>query len=234
MSEIPKGLEYNAKENYMVRMFHVYKGYIPNQWVLEDIDLDVKKGDYIVIAGPNGAGKSTLTNLIAGQDLADRGEIIVNGRNISRLTGKNLQLFRQTLGVMSQDQGFFTTESLYQNLAPILLAHGFPQKKVEKKVAEILSLVGLKDKITFLPRQLSKGEQRLTAFARSIIHNPVLLLADEPTDNLDPDNKLKVMSILEQLNQGGMTVIITTREKTFDRSGYQRLIQLEKGRIIGC
>ena len=233
MSEIQKGLEYNAKEDYMVRMFHVYKVYLPGQPVLEDINLDVRKGAFIVIAGPNGAGKSTLINLIAGQELADRGEIIVNGRNLARLKGKNRQVLRQTLGLMTQDQCLLSSETLYQNLALIPLLQGLPGKEVHKKVSETLSLVGLKDKLTLHLGQFSKGEQQLAALARAIIHEPVLLLADDPTYNLDPDNQLLVMRIFKQLNEGGMTIILTTREKTFDRAGYQRLIRLEKGRIVG-
>jgi len=233
VSEIQKGLEYNAKEDYMVRMFHVYKVYLPGQPVLEDINLDVRKGAFIVIAGPNGAGKSTLINLIAGQELADRGEIIVTGRNLARLKGKNRQVLRQTLGLMTQDQCLLSSETLYQNLALIPLLQGLPGKEVHKKVSETLTLLGLKDKLTLHLRQFSKGEQQLAALARAIIHEPVLLLADDPTYNLDPDNQLLVMRIFKQLNEGGMTIILTTREKTFDRAGYQRLIRLEKGRIVG-
>jgi cell division transport system ATP-binding protein len=233
VSIIPKRLEDNTEQDYMVQMFHVYKSFLPNRLVLENINLEARKGDFVVIAGPNGAGKSTLINLLAGQELPDKGEIIVNSRNLPRLRGNKLQLFRQTVGFLTQEQWFLPEETLYQNLALILLVQGAPQKKVHKRISETLSLVGLKDKLTSLPRQLSKGEQQLALLARSIIHEPVLLLADGLTCNLDSDNQILVTNLLERLNRGGMTIILTTREKTFDKSGYQRVIQLEKGRIVG-
>jgi cell division transport system ATP-binding protein len=232
VSEIPKGLEYNAEKEYMVRMFHVYKGYMPNQLVLQDINLDVKKGDFIVITGSNGAGKSSLIDLIAGRQSADRGEIIVNRRNLSRLKGKNLQLFRQTLGLTNHDQWVLPRESLYDNLAIIPLLHGLPEKKIHQKVSEALRMIGMKNKITFPLRNLSKGEQQLAALVRCILHEPALLLADDSTENLDPDNKLLAMRFFEQLNKKGLTIIFTTREKDFEISGDQRLIRLEKGKIV--
>jgi cell division transport system ATP-binding protein len=232
VSEIPNGLAYNAEESCMVRMFHVCKGYMPNRPVLQDINLEGQKGDFIIIAGSNGAGKSTLISLVAGHESADRGEIIVNGRNLSRLKGKNLQLFRQALGLTNHNQWILPQESLYHNLAIIPLLHGLPKKKIHNKISETLRMIGLKDKINFPLRNLSKGEQQLAALVRGIMHEPVLLLADDSTENLDPDNKQLAMRFLEQLSKKGLTIILTTREKNFEISGGQRLIRLEKGRIV--
>ncbi len=215
----------------MIKIFHVAKNFGPNI-ALHDIDLRIRKGEFVFITGPSGAGKTTLLRLIFGAEKPDKGQILINGINLNRISGLKLDLLRRKIGFVFQDFKLLHRSTVFQNVALALEVRGERQAIIRKKTHQILRAVGLSKKEQTLPLQLSGGEQQRVAIARAVISDPLILLADEPTGNLDPDITREIMVLFRSINLRGTTVVIATHSKELLEDTDQRMIALTKGRVI--
>ncbi len=216
----------------MIQLFHVYKHYLKGSAALEDISLQVEKGEFAFITGPSGAGKSTLLKLMFLAEMPTKGQIIINGYNITRLKRSAVPFLRRNIGVVFQDFKLLYDRTVFDNVALSLSVIGMPKKEIKKKVWEMLKLVGLQHKLNFSPLRLSGGEQQRVSIARALVNEPAILLADEPTGNLDQDLTLDVMKLFEDVNIKGTTVVVATHDKSLISRYSRRVITLEHGRIM--
>ncbi len=224
----------NSKKNstkFMVQLRSVTKTYDNGANALADANLSVKKGEFLFITGPSGSGKSTLLKLLYGEELATQGEVIVDECDLSGLRGDNLSLLRRRIGIVFQDYKLITQRTVTENIAVVLQAQGYTRKEIHRRLEPTLKLVGLFNKANYFPDQLSGGEQQRVSMARAIVATPPLLLADEPTGNLDPDNSWQIIQILRKLNSFGATVIITTHDEHLVRRCNQRVVQVRDGKV---
>jgi cell division transport system ATP-binding protein len=220
----------------MIRVFDVDKAYDHHTPVLTALTFHIAKGEMVFLTGPSGAGKTTLLRLLYGAERPDRGQIIVNGRNIARLQHRHLPLLRRSLGLVFQDFRLLPDRTAFDNIAFALRAVGAPAREVRKRVTQLLEHVGLSDRRDTLARRLSGGEQQRIAIARALIHDPTLVLADEPTGNLDPDMAWEIMRLFQGMHQRGTTVLIATHDRDLiqDAMGRAdcRVLALRDGRLM--
>ncbi len=216
----------------MIRMFHVRKVFGGNV-ALRDINLHIKKGEFVYITGPSGAGKTTLLRLIFGAEPPTSGHILIDGINLSRINRKRLDLLRRKIGFVFQDFKLLANKTVFQNVALSLEVMGESTSYVKKKTHQTLRSLGLEKKESLFPPQLSGGEQQRVAIARAIVRNPMLLLADEPTGNLDPDLTKEMIVLFRTIHMKGTTVVIATHSKELLDSTEQRKVLLRQGEIIG-
>ena len=216
----------------MIRMFHVRKVFGGNV-ALRDINLHVRKGEFAFITGPSGAGKTTLLRLIFGAEKPSSGHILIDGINLGRISRKRLDLLRRKIGFVFQDFKLLPNKTVFQNVALSLEVMGERPAYVRKKTHQTLRSLGLEKKETLFPLQLSGGEQQRVAIARAIVKNPMLLLADEPTGNLDPDLTKEIMLLFRTIHMKGTTVVVATHSRELLDSTAQRKILLQYGQIIG-
>jgi cell division transport system ATP-binding protein len=191
----------------------------------------VQRGDFLFVTGPSGAGKTTLLKLLYGAEHPTAGEVMVDGLNVSQLRGDRLSLLRRRIGVVFQDYKLIPRRTVSENIAFVLWAQGFTRKEIQRRLPPTLKLVGLQHKANCFPEQLSGGEQQRVSLARAIVGTPPVLLADEPTGNLDPDNSQQVLNILKKLNAMGATVIVTTHDEHLVQMSNQPVVQLREGRL---
>ncbi|NEO29182.1 MAG: cell division ATP-binding protein FtsE [Symploca sp. SIO3C6] len=215
----------------MVKLQGVTKTYLNDGRGLVGINLEVKRGDFLFVTGASGAGKSTLLKLIYGACRPTQGEVIVDQVNVGGLKGDRLSRLRRRLGIIFQDYKLIPTKTVSENIAFVLWAQGFTRKEVQRRLLPTLKLVGLQHQAHCFPEQLSGGEQQRVSIARAIVSTPPLLLADEPTGNLDPDNAQQVLNILQKLNSLGATVIITTHDQRLVQMSNQPAVELRQGRL---
>ena len=215
----------------MIKLLHVTKYYENKIPAINDINLSISKGDFSFITGPSGAGKSTLIKLIFSSEKPNSGEIVVNNKNITRMLPKEIPYFRRSVGVVFQDFKLIQNRSVYDNVAFPLDIIGTRIKLVKKKVWQVLKWVGLLQKKDSFPLQLSGGEQQRVAIARAIINNPILLLADEPSGNLDPKLSLEIMKLFKAINARGTTVVIATHDKNTALTFSKNIITLDRGKL---
>lgn len=216
----------------MIQMYHITKKYPPGIRALTDVNIHVNKGEFVFITGASGAGKSTLLRLIFRGDLPTEGQIIVNGRNVTALPESRVPYLRRTIGVVFQDFKLINRKTVFENIAFILNVLGVPYSEQRRKAYQILKLVGLHHRMNALPPQLSGGEQQRVSVARALINHPSILIADEPTGNLDPEMAWDIMSLFEKLNIRGTTVLVATHNlATVDRMR-KRQIHLDHGRVV--
>lgn len=215
----------------MLQLRGVTKTYPNGSQGLFSLSLDVKRGDFLFITGPSGAGKTTLLKLLYGAERPSSGEVIVDQLNVGQLRGDRLSLLRRRIGVVFQDYKLISTRTVSENIAFVLWAQGFTRKEIERRLVPTLKLVGLQHKANCFPEQLSGGEQQRVSLARAIVGTPPILLADEPTGNLDPDNSRQVLKILQKLNAIGATVIVTTHDEQLVQMSNQAVVQLREGRL---
>ncbi|MDJ0619618.1 MAG: cell division ATP-binding protein FtsE [Calothrix sp. MO_192.B10] len=215
----------------MLRLSSVSKTYGNGCHALLDVSLEVNKGDFLFITGASGAGKSTLLKLLYGEELPTQGEVIVDEFNVSKLRGDRLSLFRRRIGVVFQDYRLIPQRTVAENVALVLLAQGYTRKEIQRRLEPTLKLVGLHNKAHCFPEQLSGGEQQRASIARAIVATPPLILADEPTGNLDPDNSWQILQIFNKLNSFGATVIVTTHDEQLVRRCNHPLVQVRNGRL---
>lgn len=199
---------------------------------LRDVNLRIEKGEFVFLVGPTGTGKSTLLKLIYCAEYPTKGRVIVAGRDVSRLSPREIPLLRRRLGVVFQDFRLIPTRTVWENIAFALRAVGMGRKDICRKLPEVLDIVGLGEKAHAYPSQLSGGEQQRVAIARAIVNNPLILLADEPTGNLDPDTSLDIVNLLVRINLMGTTVIVATHDKYIVDSTKKRVVTLYNGRIV--
>jgi len=216
----------------MIQFFHVGKTYTRDVEALVDINLHVQKGEFIFIAGPSGAGKTTLLRLIFRDEIPTSGQILVNGRNVVKLPKRAIPHLRRSIGVIFQDFKLLRDRSISDNLALVYRVLGIPPAAGKRKVANLLRVVGLSHKAQMTPYKLSGGEQQRVAIARALMNDPALLLADEPTGDLDVDLAADVMQLLGNIHARGTTVLVATHDMDMVREMGRRTIVLKGGRIV--
>ncbi len=215
----------------MIQLYHVSKNFGANE-ALSELNLRIRKGEFVFVTGPSGAGKTTLLRMIFGVEAPTRGQILINGINLSRISSSKLDLLRRKMGFVFQDFKLLHKRTVSQNVALALEVAGERGSVVRKKTHQVLNAVGLSAKEQAFPLQLSGGEQQRVAIARAIVNEPLILLADEPTGNLDPDITREIMILFRSINLRGTTVVIATHNKELLRNTDQRIVILNKGRIV--
>lgn len=199
---------------------------------LKDVSFDINSGEFVFLVGSTGAGKTTVARLILKSETASRGRVIVDGSDVAKLKGKGLALMRRKIGTVFQDYKLLPYKTVFENVAFALEVTETPRRNINHMVPQILSLVGLEDKADALPCKLSGGEQQRTALARAMANNPPILLADEPTGNLDPDTSEEIMRLLERFNKLGTTVVVATHAKDIVDKMRRRVIELDGGVVV--
>ncbi len=218
----------------MIQLFNVSKTYQGEVTVkaLQDISLHITRGEFVFLVGPSGAGKSTLTRLLIREELPTDGQILVNGKSVSRLREREIPYYRRKIGFVFQDFRLLMERTVYENVAFAMEAIERPKQEVREQVPAILESVGLADKLGNYPHQLSGGEQQRVCIARAIINNPLIVIADEPTGNLDPDTSWEIMNIFQAINKRGTTLIVATHDRDIVNRMQKRVIALDAGQLI--
>ena len=199
---------------------------------LEKVSVRINKGDFVFLVGPSGAGKSTFIKLILKEIDADSGSILVRGNDVTQLSNRQVPKLRRNIGIVFQDFRLLPKKTVYENVAFAMEIIHQPKKLIDKYVPQVLSMVGISEKADKYPDELSAGEQQRVAIARAIVNKPRILIADEPTGNLDPDTAWEIMQLLDQINKRGTTIVMVTHAKDIvDKMG-KRVIAIEKGRIV--
>jgi cell division transport system ATP-binding protein len=216
----------------MIHFYHVTKRFDRYSTALNDVTFHVEKGEFVFLTGPSGAGKSTLLKLILRQMTPTDGQIIVNGRNLAAMKPSQLPYFRREIGMVFQDFKLIERMTVFENLSFILTVLNVPPKEHKKKAYQALRSVDLHHKLNSYPPQLSGGEQQRVAIARALINDPLVLIADEPTGNLDPDLSREILQIFSEANLRGSTVLLATHDRELIRTSGRRVIVLEHGRLI--
>ncbi len=217
----------------MIQMFNAYKVYPNNHPALTDISLHIKKGDFVFVTGPSGAGKTTLIKLIFCAEKASRGQIIIKGINLAKIKPSHSAYLRRSIGVVFQDFKLINNRTVYENVVFALEVVGTRRTDIKRKAWQVLKLVGLQSRLDAMPLGLSGGEQQRIAIARAIVNNPTILLADEPTGNLDSETTRDIMELFKNVNERGTTVVFATHNKDLASKYSDKHIALDKGRRIG-
>ncbi|GAC1419474.1 MAG: cell division ATP-binding protein FtsE [Actinomycetota bacterium] len=216
----------------MIKTINVTKTYKGNVTALRDASIEILKGEFVFLVGPSGSGKSTFIRLMIREEAPTSGEIFVAGKNIAQLASWKIPMLRRNVGCVFQDFKLLSTKTVYENVAFALEVIGRPKSTIEKQVPEILDLVGLTAKIKHRPDELSGGEQQRVAIARAFVNRPQILLADEPTGNLDPATSVEIMKLLDRINRMGTTVVMATHDHAIVDAMRRRVIELEKGNVV--
>lgn len=216
----------------MIQMIDVSKVYSNGAAALSHVNLTIPKGDFVFVVGPSGAGKTTLIKMIFREELPSSGSIIVNGKNIVGMRVQEVPFLRRNLGIVFQDFRLLLNKTVFENIAFALEVIEAPRREISKKVPAVLDLVGLSDKAKVFPNQMSGGEQQRVAIARAIVNNPSIVIADEPTGNLDPDTSWEIVKIFEQINKAGTTIVMATHAKAIVNDMQKRVVAIEQGRIV--
>ncbi len=216
----------------MIRFQNVTKIYKPNVVVLQDVSFEVKEGEFVSIVGKSGAGKTTLVRLILGLESPTSGNIFFAGKNVNEINGQDLQKIRRRIGGVYQDYRLLPTKTVYENVAYIMEVEGKENEEIINDVPKVLEAIGLSEKINNFPRELSGGEQQRLAIARALVNQPDVIIADEPTGNLDPYNTYEVILLLEKIHKAGKTVILSTHDREIVNKLGKRVITIENGKII--
>jgi len=217
----------------LIQLFNVTKDYEREQSALNDITLQIDKGEFVYLTGPSGAGKSTLLKLICCAERPTRGQILMDGRNITSLGDRAIPYLRRNLGIVFQDFKLLTRRTVFENVAFPLEVQGRRRMEISKKVYQALKQVGLEHRLSHYPLQLSGGEQQRVAVARALVVDPLVLLADEPTGNLDPDVTLDIMELFKGANARGTTIVMATHDRGLIWQYPRRVLTLEAGRLSG-
>ena len=216
----------------MIHLYNVSKVYDNDVKGLDDLTLQISRGEFVFLVGPSGAGKSTLMKILSREELPTRGQVVFNGRNLSRLKKKDVPYYRRRIGMVFQDFRLLPNKTVFENVAFALEITGHSGRDIKRVVPTVLKLVGLEQKTAAMPAQLSGGEQQRTCVARAIVNNPGLILADEPTGNLDPDTSWELMQLLRDINKQGTTIVMATHAWDIVDTMKRRVIALSGGRVI--
>ncbi|MGN0165705.1 MAG: cell division ATP-binding protein FtsE [Lachnospiraceae bacterium] len=208
-----------------------YDGYSDNH-ALNDVSFNIKKGEFVFIVGPSGSGKSTLIRLMENEISPTSGKIYVAGKDLSKLKNRQVCKYRRSIGIVFQDFRLLPDRNVYENVAFAQEVVGTPKHKIPKEVSKMLTLVGLSHKFKSFPNEMSGGEQQRVALARALVNNPMILLADEPTGNLDPQNSWEIMNLLEEVNKRGTTVVVVTHNREIVDYMQKRVISVQDGVVI--
>ncbi|WP_078378915.1 cell division ATP-binding protein FtsE [Sutcliffiella halmapala] len=216
----------------MIEMQDVYKKYPNGVQAVDGININIKTGEFVYVVGPSGAGKSTFIKMMYREEKPTSGSIIIDGINLSKLKESKVPILRRNIGVVFQDFKLLPQLTVYENVAFALEVIEENPKNIKKRVMEVLDLVKLKHKARHLPNELSGGEQQRISIARSIVNNPKVMIADEPTGNLDPDTSWEIMSIFEAINEKGTTILMATHNREIVNTIKKRVIAIEHGKIV--
>ncbi len=213
--------------------FRNVKKYYPNGTVaLDGVNLHVDDGEFVFIVGHSGAGKTTMMKLLLREESATSGSIVVGDYNLTRIKNRDIPYYRRELGVVFQDFRLFPNKTVYENVAFAMQVIGTPRSMIKRRVPAILSTVNLAEKMTCFPKELSGGEQQRVALARALANNPKIIIADEPTGNIDPKMSIEIMNLLMKINKLGKTIIVVTHEKNLVDYYQQRVVMLKDGQIV--
>lgn len=215
----------------MIRFTHVTKNYKSNIG-LDDVSITIEKGDFVFLVGPSGAGKSTFIKLILKEIDAEKGSIVVNDREVTRLSNREVSSHRRSIGIVFQDFRLLPKKTVFENVAFAMEITHQTKRAIRRQVPQVLSLMGISSKADKYPDELSAGEQQRVAIARAIINKPTVLIADEPTGNLDPDTAWEIMRLLDMINSRGTTVLMVTHAKDIVDKMKKRVVAIDKGKII--
>ncbi len=217
----------------MIRLKDVVKTYENGTEALQGVTFDIEDGEFVFLVGPSGSGKSTIIKILTGEVIPTSGRVMINGFNMNMISERQIPLMRRTIGVIFQDFRLIPKKTVYNNLALAMFAVGATHKQAQTRIPYVLELVGLKDKGPRYPDELSGGEQQRVAIARALVNNPITIVADEPTGNLDPTLSLDIMTLLERINALGTTVVVVTHEDKLVNKFNKRVIMLGEGRVVG-
>jgi cell division transport system ATP-binding protein len=216
----------------MIEAHSISKMYGRGVYALRDLSLRVDKGDFVFLTGPSGAGKSTLLRMLLRQDVPTEGQLVVGGRNLATLTANQVQSYRRSLGFVFQDFKLLPNKTVLENVAFVPRVLGIPMTQQQRRTFQVLKWVGLQHRMNAFPLELSGGEQQRIAIARALVNDPIVILADEPTGNLDPDLSLEIMNLFREINARGTTVIVATHDRELIRRVGRRALTLDHGRIV--
>lgn len=216
----------------MLRMENVSKVYPGGSVALQDVDIHIKPGEFVFVVGPSGAGKSTFIKMLFREVLPTTGSIFVNGVDILSLTPKEIPYMRRQLGIIFQDYRLLPDRTVYENVAFAMQVIETPHRKIKRRVLNVLDLVGLRHRANAYPNELSGGEQQRIAIARAIVNDPILVIADEPTGNLDPETSWDIMDIFKEINASGTTIVMATHDKEIVDAMGKRVVAIEHGNIV--
>jgi cell division transport system ATP-binding protein len=216
----------------LIESYHLSKLYRRGVYALRDLSLTINKGEFVFLTGPSGAGKSTLLRLLLCAEQPSEGDLRVGGRDLSLLTPSQVQTYRRTVGFVFQDFRLVPRFSVFQNVAFVMRVLGMPLSTQQRKTFQVLKWVGLQHRMNASPEELSGGEQQRIAIARALVNDPQLILADEPTGNLDPDLSLEIMNLFREINARGTTVVVATHDRELIRRVGRRAVTLDHGRVV--
>ena len=216
----------------MIELYHIWKQYQRPYWALSDITLKIEKGDFCFVTGPSGSGKTTLLKIIFRESFPTQGQIIIDNINILKIPSHKIYLLRRKMGIVFQDFRLLFHKKVFDNVAIVLNILGTPRKTIRRRVFNALRMVNLHNKMWEYPSHLSYGEQQRVAIARAVVNNPDIILADEPTGNLDTELAFEIMSLFKEINRHGTTVIICSHDRELIRNFGQKILFLYKGKLL--
>ena len=216
----------------MIQIFNVVKMYDGSNPVLDNVSLEIAKGEFVFLTGPSGAGKTTILKILFGWESFEKGQVLVQGINVGKLTHRNVYTLRRSMGVVFQDYKLLPNKTVFENVSFAQEVIGHDRKTIRFKTWEALKNVGLTPKKDAYPAYLSGGEQQRIAIARAMVNSPAIILADEPTGNLDPDIAIEILKLFEELNQKGSTIIFATHSQEILKAGNHRVISLNHGKVV--
>ena len=217
----------------MIVFDRVSKVYPGGNTALKNVSLHIQKGEFVFVLGHSGAGKSTFLKLILREEKATSGRVFVNGKDLTRMKEKDVPYLRRNMGVVFQDFRLIPSMTAYENVAFAMRVTNIPEKKIVTRVPYVFNLVGLSGKMDKYPDELSGGEQQRVALARALVHSPQLIIADEPTGNIDPELSVEMMGLLSAINSVGITVVVVTHEHELARRFSKRVIRIDHGSVVG-
>jgi len=216
----------------LIHFKNVSKIYDNGAVALDRVNVDIEKGEFVFIVGASGAGKSTFIKMLFREELPSSGELMVNGHDVAKMTRKEVPYLRRELGVIFQDYRLLPDKTVFENVAFAMQVIEAPRRLMQRSVNSVLDVVGLRDKYKCFPNQLSGGEQQRVAIARAIVNDPAIVIADEPTGNLDPETSWDIMDIFTRINRAGTTIVMATHDKAIVDTMQRRVIAIEDGRIV--
>ena len=216
----------------MIETHHLSKMYSRGLYALRDLSLTVSQGEFVFLTGPSGAGKSTFLRLLLMQERPTSGDVVVGGQNLATLRPREIQEYRRSIGFVFQDFKLIPTRTLLDNVSFVPEVIGVSASQQRRRAFQVLKWVGLQHRMSAYPSDLSGGEQQRVAIARALVNSPTLVLADEPTGNLDPDLSLEIMNLLREVNAGGTTVVVATHDRELIRLVGRRTVTLDQGRVV--
>lgn len=232
MIDIKKDINDIRGNQALIEFRGVSKNYSNGTHALDDVNIKINKGEFVFVVGASGAGKSTFIKLMMHEEKPNTGEVIVNGYKMSKIKNREVPYFRRTMGIVFQDFRLIPNMTVFGNVAFSLRVVGASSKDIRRRVASALSMVGLGDKARCYPNELSGGEQQRVGLARALVNNPQIIIADEPTGNVDPEMSYEIVDLLTEINRRGTTIVMVTHEHQLVRDFGRRVIMLEKGKII--